>query len=99
MNSGSSSHSSFSQRVIKIVYCFVIVHDIQPRSDCVVADVARIKDRKLPLRVVAVVKSYQNFACSANIPGIRANHEYALHLLQTCNGRIKVSLSTFMCFV
>ena len=44
---------------------------------------------------VDVVKSYQNFACSANIPGNRGNHEYALHLLQTCNGHIKVSHNMF----
>ena len=48
---------------------------------------------------VDVVKSYQNFACSANIPGKRGRHEYALHLLQTCNGHIKVNLNTFVLHV
>ena len=49
------------------------------------------------LPCACVVKSYQNFACSANIPGNRANHEYALHLLQTCNGHIKV-IELSICF-
>jgi len=48
---------------------------------------------------VDVVKSYQNFACSANIPGNRGNHEYALHLLQMCNGHIKVSSNMFTCIL
>jgi len=82
----------FHKRVVKRIHCFVIV---PPLSDCVAADVAGIKVDRLLLCAVALVKSYQNFACSANIPGIRANHEYALHLLQTCNGHIKVSLYTF----
>ena len=58
-----------------------------------IADMMALKDCEF-LSCVDVVKSYQNFACSANI-GNRGKHEYALHLLQTCNGHIKVCSCMF----
>jgi hypothetical protein len=87
--SGSNQQSECSSAVLIWQLCcavFVFIFDVNYQYSIT--------------SVCIAVLNYQNFACSAALPGSGTNREYALHLLQMCNGRIKVVTSYFLfCFL